>query len=176
MTLDVDLVTIPLYIYKTVDAFRDSMCDYVRTTLQRGVSGWAVPDCHVTLTECAYDSPSSSARDFRKLTTVVLRMALRDAGTVVCEPIDRFRLDAPRTSLSGLLQLLARLRAVPDPPAIDGEWLDAHRRDPCRGRGAAAAAAPPGLTQRRGRARSRRSIGTSRDDARSDARRRARHR
>ncbi len=123
VTLAVDLVTIPLYIYKTVDAFRDSMCDYVRTTLQRGPSGWAVPDCQVTLTECAYDSPSSSARDFRKLTTIVLRMALRDAGTVVCEPIDRFRLDAPASSLSGLLQLLARLRAVPDPPAMHGEWL-----------------------------------------------------
>jgi ribosomal protection tetracycline resistance protein len=123
VTLDVDLVTIPLYIYKTVDAFRDSMRDYVRATLQRGPSGWAVPDCRVTLTGCAYDSPSSSARDFRKLTTIVLRMAVRDAGTIVCEPIDRFRLDAPADSLSGLLPLLARLRAVPDPPAIRGDWL-----------------------------------------------------
>ena len=76
-----------------------------------------------------YDSPSSSARDFRKLTTVVLRMALRDAGTVVCEPIDRFRLDAPADSLSGLLQLLARLRAVPDPPAMRGRVA---RRSPAR--------------------------------------------
>ncbi len=147
MTLDVDLVTIPLYIYKTVDAFRDSMCDYARTTLQRGLSGWAVPDCHVTLTECAYDSPSSSARDFRKLTTIVLRMALRDAGTVVCEPIDRFRLDAPASSLSGLLQLLAtvarRSRSAGDARGV----AHAHRRDPCRG-GATAAAAPPGTDQR----------------------------
>ena len=82
-----------------------------------------MPDCRVTLTECAYDSPSSSARDFRKLTTIVLQAALRDAGTVVCEPIDRFQLDAPANSLSGVLQLLARLRAIPDPPAIRGDWL-----------------------------------------------------
>ena len=42
VTLDVDLVTIPLYIYKTVDAFRDSMVDYVRAELQRGPCGWVV--------------------------------------------------------------------------------------------------------------------------------------
>ncbi len=48
VTLDVDLVTIPLYIYKTVDAFRDSMLDYARAELQRGPCGWVVPDCHVT--------------------------------------------------------------------------------------------------------------------------------
>ena len=29
LTLDVELVSIPLYIYKTVDAFRESMLDYV---------------------------------------------------------------------------------------------------------------------------------------------------
>ena len=62
VTLDVDLVTIPLYIYKTVDAFRDSMLDYARAELQRGPCGWVVPDCHVTMVECGYDSPTSSAR------------------------------------------------------------------------------------------------------------------
>ncbi|HMK12264.1 MAG TPA: hypothetical protein VK461_11820, partial [Acidimicrobiales bacterium] len=122
LDLDVELVTIPLYIYKTVDAFRDSMRDYVRIELQRGLSGWVVPDGRVTMTECGYDSPSSTARDFRKLTSIVVRAALRKAGTVVCEPIDRFRLDSPADSLAGVLQLLARLRALPDPPEIVGSW------------------------------------------------------
>jgi ribosomal protection tetracycline resistance protein len=39
--------------------------------------------------------------------------ALRQAGTVVCEPIQRFRLDAPAGALGALLAALARLRAVP---------------------------------------------------------------
>ncbi|HTN80411.1 MAG TPA: translation factor GTPase family protein [Acidimicrobiales bacterium] len=130
LDLDVDLVTIPLYIYKTVEAFRESMCDYARAELRRGLSGWVVPDSRITMTDCGYDSPSSTARDFRKLTSVVLRSALQVAGTVVCEPIDRFRLDAPADSLAGVLQLLARLRAVPDPPEIEGRWLRLEGRVP----------------------------------------------
>ena len=35
LTLDVELVTIPLYIYKTVEAFRESMLDYVRASATR---------------------------------------------------------------------------------------------------------------------------------------------
>ncbi len=151
--LDVDLVTIPLYIYKTVDAFRESMRDYVGATLQRGPSGWAVPDCRVTLTECAYDSPSSSARDFRKLTTIVLRTAVREAGTVVCEPIDRFHLDAPAESLSGVLQLLAAPSRDSRAACDLGRVALTRRRDP-RVRGPPASTAPARTHPRGGDARS----------------------
>jgi ribosomal protection tetracycline resistance protein len=56
---------------------------------------------------------SSTGEDYRKLTPLVLVSALRQAGTVVCEPIHRFRLDAPADGLGPLLALLPRLRAVP---------------------------------------------------------------
>ena len=107
LTLDVELVTIPLYIYKTVDAFRESMLDYVSAG-PRGPSGWALPDFTVTVFECGYSSPTSNARDFRRLTEIVLAAAVRDAGTIVCEPVQRFRIDAPESSLAGLLRALAR--------------------------------------------------------------------
>ncbi len=122
LVLDVELVTIPLYIYKTVEAFRASMLRYVRSA-PRGPSGWALPDFSVTVFECGYSSPTSNARDFRKLTEVVLAAAVCDAGTIVCEPVQRFRIDAPESSLAGLLRALARLRAAPEQPTIDGEWL-----------------------------------------------------
>ena len=63
------------------------------------------------------------ARDFRKLTRQVLQEALRDAGTTVCEPIQRFCINAPESSLGGLLRSLARLRAIPDQTAVDTGWL-----------------------------------------------------
>jgi ribosomal protection tetracycline resistance protein len=56
---------------------------------------------------------SSTGEDYRKLTPLVLMSALAQAGTVVCEPIHQFRLDAPADLLGSLLPALARLHAVP---------------------------------------------------------------
>jgi ribosomal protection tetracycline resistance protein len=56
------------------------------------------------------------------LTPLVLLRALRQAGTVVCEPIHRFRLDLPGDTLAAVLALLGRLRAVPRAPAASGSW------------------------------------------------------
>ena len=75
----------------------------LRVRRPRGPSGWGLPDFTVTVFECGYSSPTSNARDFRKLTEVVLAAAVRDAGTIICEPVQRFRIDAPESSLAGLL-------------------------------------------------------------------------
>jgi ribosomal protection tetracycline resistance protein len=121
--LGVDVGAVPLHVYKTVDAFRGAMAGYVRTTLRQGLSGWNVTDCVVTMTDCAYTSPGTSSSDFRKLTPLVMMSALAEAGTVTCEPIFRFRVDAPADVLSAVLRLLAQHRAVPEAPALSGAWL-----------------------------------------------------
>jgi ribosomal protection tetracycline resistance protein len=48
--------------------------------------------------------------------------ALKRAGTVVCEPVHRFRLDTPADTLSVLLPALAKLHAVPGVSATEGSW------------------------------------------------------
>jgi ribosomal protection tetracycline resistance protein len=58
--------------------------------------------------------------DFRGLTPLVLMSALCQAGTVVHEPVQRFRLEVPAGLLGQVLPALARLRAVPQPPVIAG--------------------------------------------------------
>jgi ribosomal protection tetracycline resistance protein len=65
-------------------------------------------------------SMSSTGADFRGLTPLVLMDALREAGTVVNEPIHRFRLDTPADTLGSVLPALARLRAVPQTPTVSG--------------------------------------------------------
>jgi ribosomal protection tetracycline resistance protein len=106
-------------------AFFRAVEDTARETLQQGLRGWAVPDCLVTMTHTGYlakqsaghqrfnKSMSSTGEDFRKLTPLVVVAALRQAGTVVCEPVHRFRLDAPADTLGPVLAALARLRGVP---------------------------------------------------------------
>ncbi|MGO7869408.1 GTP-binding protein [Rhizobium leguminosarum] len=103
--LDVDVGQMPASFYKAVE-------ETVFETLKQGVFGWQVIDCHVAMTAARHSSPASTAADFRQLTPWVLADALSAAQTVLCEPIDRFHLEAPAESLSGLLTLLAKSAAT----------------------------------------------------------------
>jgi len=127
--LDVDFRTIPLYVYKQRETFAEHMSQYVDQALQEGLYGWQVTDCVVTMIESNYSSPDgpastrgplSTAADFRKLTPRVVMQALDRAGTVVCEPIHRFHVEIPADTVGRIRSVLARLRAVPRPPALRG--------------------------------------------------------
>lgn len=120
LRLEVDVRSVPVFIYKTVEEFRRAVEDTVRKTLGQGLCGWRVTDCTVTLTHSGYSSPGSTAGDFRKLTPLVLMNALEQAGTVVCEPLYRFRLEIPADAFGPMLAALARLRAIPQTSAVRG--------------------------------------------------------
>ncbi|GAA3097715.1 elongation factor G [Streptosporangium carneum] len=112
--------------------FFNAVEESVRETLGQGIRGWQVVDCAVTMTRSGYwarqshsggvfdKSMSSTAGDFRNLTPLVVMSALQRAGTVVCEPMHRFRLDVPADAFGLLLPVLARLRAVPRTPVTRG--------------------------------------------------------
>ncbi|KNX38954.1 elongation factor G [Luteipulveratus halotolerans] len=106
-------------------AFFAAVEEAITETFREGLHGWQVADCVVTMTDSGYwarqshahgtfdASMSSTAGDFRRLTPLVLMEALRQAGTVVCEPMHRFELEVPEWGLSAALSLLATVRAVP---------------------------------------------------------------
>jgi len=130
--LDFDPRLIPLYIYKTAGHFTEAMTGYVRHTLEKGRYGWQVTDCAVTMDECSYyigdgptkrvlPTPRTTAADFRKLTPLVLMEALQRAGTVVCQPMARIRLELPLARLGDVLSALARLGAATEMPRLDAE-------------------------------------------------------
>ncbi|MGH3816695.1 MAG: GTP-binding protein [Pseudonocardiaceae bacterium] len=92
----------------------------IHETLRQGLYGWPVTDCVVTLVRAGRPS-GSTASDVRHLTPLVVAAALKEAGTVVCEPISRFRLEIPVGALAVILGRLAKLRATPDAPVIDAD-------------------------------------------------------
>ena len=121
----------PLFIYKNMENFAAAMEQYVTETLRQGLYGWQVTDCTVSLIRSQYSvadgppatrGPLSAPQDFRKLTPLVVMAALKRAGTVVCEPVHRFRLDTPADTLTVLLPALARLHAVPEVSATSDSW------------------------------------------------------
>ncbi|MDN3242680.1 elongation factor G [Glycomyces tritici] len=143
--LGVELGSMPLAFFKAVE-------ETVHDALREGLHGWQVEGAVVTMTRSGYwarqssahggfdKSMSSTAGDFRNLVPLVLMAALREAGTVVCEPLHRFRIELPAADLGGVLAALAKLRAVPEPPELD------HGR--CTLEGTLPAGAVHGLGQR----------------------------
>jgi ribosomal protection tetracycline resistance protein len=121
--LDVDVRSVPMYVYKTTGNFAAMMTRYVRQVLARGPRGWRVTDCVVTMTECGYVSPSTTAAHFRKLTALVLLAALDQAGSHVCEPMIRLSLEIPDEALSAVLAAAARLGGTAGPPAPRGDLV-----------------------------------------------------
>jgi ribosomal protection tetracycline resistance protein len=130
--LDVDPRVLPLYIYKTAASFIDAMTQYIEHALEQGLHGWQVTDCIVTMNECGYyigDGPSkrvlptprTTAADYRKLTPLVLRRALKQAGTVVCEPMASVRVELPAARTGAVLSRLARLGADVETPLPHGD-------------------------------------------------------
>jgi ribosomal protection tetracycline resistance protein len=123
--LGVELGSMPYAFFVAVE-------ETVRETMQQGLHGWQVLDCVVTMTHSGYaprqshahatfdKSMSSTARDFRHLTPLVLMDALRRAGTTVHEPMHRFHLEVPAEAYGAVLPVLSRLRAVPGAPQLRG--------------------------------------------------------
>jgi ribosomal protection tetracycline resistance protein len=109
--LEVDVGQMPVAFYRAVE-------ETVFETLKQGIFGWQVIDCHVAMTAARHSSPTSTAADFRQLTPWVLATALSAAQTVLCEPIDRFHIEAPVENLSGMLTLLAKSAASTTESAI----------------------------------------------------------
>jgi ribosomal protection tetracycline resistance protein len=115
-------------------AFLRAVQDTAHQTLRQGLSGWQVTDYAVTLTHSGYyprqshahahfdKTMSSTGADFRGLVPLVVMDALRRAGTVVHEPVQRFHLEIPADTTGAVLPVLARLRAVPDTPTRAGAW------------------------------------------------------
>ena len=96
-------------------AFFAAVEETVHGSLAQGLHGWQVTDCRVTLTHTGYfprqshahaqfdKSMSSTGADFRQLTPLVVMAALSEAGTQVCEPVHRFRLELPSETLAATL-------------------------------------------------------------------------
>ncbi len=99
-------------------AFYAAIEETLPQALQQGLYGWEVTDCVVTLTQVGYwprqshahasfdKSMSSTAGDFRVMTTLAIMQALVQAKTAVCEPVNRFELDVPEKALATAMQSL----------------------------------------------------------------------
>jgi len=109
VAFDVDPRLIPLYLFRSPEAFEAQLTAYIGEALSEGLAGWSVTDCRVTVTDCGYSAPVTSAADYRRLTELVVATALDRCGTWVCEPLSDVSLEVPSVSAPGVLATVGRL-------------------------------------------------------------------
>ena len=113
--LEVEVGSLPAAFFTAVESA-------VRETLGQGLNGWEIPDVFVAMTHVIRyrHYAASNPAEHRRLTPLALMQAVKRAGTVVCEPIDRFTLSAPERCLAALLPQLAKLEAEMQAQTSDG--------------------------------------------------------
>lgn len=91
-----------------------------RATLEQGIHGWEVIDWDVTVIDLIYLVRSYPA-DYKRMATVVMADALKQAGTVVCEPIHTVELRVPVDSSGDVIHALSTHRGVLEDSVADGD-------------------------------------------------------
>ena len=84
----------------------------VPLVLEQGVHGWAVTDLRVTLVDGEDHPIHTHPLDFVTVTPMALRRALFEAGSVLLEPIWRYRLQLPDEDAGRLTALILSLRGT----------------------------------------------------------------
>ncbi len=119
-----------------------------RATLAQGPHGWPVIDVDVEVTDLIY-LVTSVPSDYRKLAALVMADAVKDAGTVVCEPVHRFVLRTPVEHSGSCIHLLSANRAEIESSVVSDEFASIHGTIPAATTDSVAMQLP-GLTRGRG--------------------------
>jgi ribosomal protection tetracycline resistance protein len=105
---------------KAKQGFFDAAEDGGRAVLEQGVCGWPVIDWDVEVTDLIF-LVSSVPADYRRLAMLVMADAIRDAGTVVCEPVHEVRVTTSPESVGAVVHALSTHRgAVVDAGSAGG--------------------------------------------------------
>jgi ribosomal protection tetracycline resistance protein len=129
---------------KAKQGFFDAAEEGGRSVLAQGIYGWPVIDWDVEVTDLIF-LISSVASDYRKLAMLVMADAIRDAGTVVCEPVHDVTITVPREAVGAVIHALTTHRGEVVETTNEGERAGIRGTIPAAGVDALTRALP-GLT------------------------------
>lgn len=104
--------------------FLNGIEDGVYAYLDQGLFGWELTDMKVSLISFEFDSVSSTPKDYRNLSPLVLFEALKNAGTKLLWPISEYQLSIPVTHMGRAMSDLQRMKAIIDEPKIGADTCE----------------------------------------------------
>ena len=96
---------------KAKQGFFDAAEEGGRSVLDQGLYGWPVIDWDVDVTDLIF-LVSSMPVDYRRLAMLVMADAIRDAGTIVCEPVHEVEIATPQESVGAVIHVLSAHRGI----------------------------------------------------------------
>ncbi|MBR4940995.1 MAG: TetM/TetW/TetO/TetS family tetracycline resistance ribosomal protection protein [Clostridia bacterium] len=90
--------------------YQSQVEDAIPTALRQGPSGWQVTDLRITLVDGEHHTIHTHPLDFAVATPMAMMNGLVSIGTVMLEPILRFRLTVPEESLGKIMTELVNIR------------------------------------------------------------------
>jgi ribosomal protection tetracycline resistance protein len=82
----------------------------ISKALKQGIKGWEVTDLKITLVEGEHHVVHSRPGDFILATPMAIMNGLKDAGSQLLEPILKYRIEAPESSLGVITSEILNLR------------------------------------------------------------------
>ncbi|MBX3010429.1 MAG: TetM/TetW/TetO/TetS family tetracycline resistance ribosomal protection protein [Caldilineaceae bacterium] len=101
--------------------FQNAVADGVYAYLDQGLYGWELTDMQITLNSYEYDSVTSTPRDYRELSPLVLFEALKKAGTKLLWPLGDYRLVVPTLHMGRAMADLRQMKATMEEPVLEGD-------------------------------------------------------
>lgn len=98
--------------------YQNAVWDGVKKHLAQGLYGWQITDIQVTLVDYEYNSVTSTPSDYRLLSPIVLFRALKEAGTKLLWPINRYELQVKTRLMGRAMSDLQAMLAVLEEPSI----------------------------------------------------------
>lgn len=95
----------------------------ISRSLEQGMKGWEVTDVKITLVEGEHHNIHSKAGDFVIVTPMAMMDGLRNAGSVLLEPMMKFSIEAPEESLGGITSDIILMRGSFDQPMIENHQM-----------------------------------------------------
>jgi len=105
---------------KAKQGFFDAAEEGGRRVLEQGQYGWQVIDWDVDVTDLIY-LVSSMTADYRRLAMLVMADAIRDAGTIVCEPVHAVMITTPPESVGAVIHAISAHRGFVAEAGAEGE-------------------------------------------------------